>query len=310
MYNILLRLRPEKVCAIYCDAQYVLNGLTARSKHYRAGSKGDIWVRIYALPDRRTDGDISFLKVKSHVETPEDFIKHNLIEEGLILDELAGAAATAATTHFGRLPIAVQADKVELKKTYLVARRRATIEAYIWRNQPARPPLDPNHEKLRASQTQAVRRKLGQAKLNTTGDRGHRTYRSGKWLKCFDCLNVPHASNQKYWVDRPCIKRYCKPRTTALGRETEQYRQYVLHHPTEHFRMDDAATSTQHLHMKLNFLGHPPRSLHTFSARIVRSPVRTPRSPGVTIASWRHASHARSSRDMHLMRGLLHLCLL
>ena len=166
--------------------------------------------------------------MKSHVETPEDYIKHNLTEEGLILNELADAAATAATTHFGRQPIAVQADKVELKETYLVARRLATIEAHIWRNQPARPQRDPDHQKLRASQTQAVKRKLDQAILNTTGVEGHHTFRSGKWLKCLDCGSFSLASNQKYWIDRPCIKRYCKPRATALQRETEQYPRHEL----------------------------------------------------------------------------------
>ena len=90
----------KQTCAnntISCDAQYVLNGLSARSKQYRAGSNG---MRIFALLDRRNDGDITFLKVKSHIETPEEFIKHNLSEEGSILNELADVAAIAATAHF------------------------------------------------------------------------------------------------------------------------------------------------------------------------------------------------------------------
>ena len=90
LYKILLlQLAPDKVDTIYCAAQYVLNGLSARSRHYSVGSNGD------SLLDRRIDGDVTFLKVKSHVETPDDFIKHNLIEEGLILNALADCCGYA-----------------------------------------------------------------------------------------------------------------------------------------------------------------------------------------------------------------------
>ena len=134
---------------VYIDAQYVPSGLAARSKHYSAGSNGDIWSRIYAILDRRVDGDIRFIKIKPHIDTVEEYIKHKPSTEGLILNELADAAATVATDRYGACALRVNAEKVKLKEAYLISKRIGTIEASIWKSQPERKHFDPNHSKIR-----------------------------------------------------------------------------------------------------------------------------------------------------------------
>ena len=176
----------------------------------------------------------------SHIETVEKHLNHQPPTEGLILNELADAAATTATDQFGTCALRIAADKKQLKEAYCIAKRLGTIEAEVWRSQPARKHYDPDHSKLRIKQSEAVKRKLEQACLNTQEEHGHRTYpdaNNDKWTRCHDCTGMAHAGNFRYWIEKTCNKRH-KQEQSSVPYEIRRYREFVASHPVEHFRLD------------------------------------------------------------------------
>lgn len=92
----------------------------------------------------------------------------------------------------------ITADEKQLREVYLIAKRLGTIEAQIWKQQPERKHLNPDHTKIPKMQVEAVQRKLDEAILSTQGENGHRTFPGGKWLRCYDCTGIAHAGNLSY----------------------------------------------------------------------------------------------------------------
>jgi ribonuclease HI len=265
LFKLLERMSHGVSYRVYIDAQYVLNGLANRGKHYSEGSNGDIWTRIYDILSERMSDDIEFIKIKSHLDTPSKYVLHQPSVEGHILNELADAAATAATKHFGRADMSIVKDQAQFKETYLVAKRIATIEAEIWRSVPNRPTAPSDRKVLIASRTAAVKRKLDGAIANTDGDEGHRTYQHGNWTRCYDCPARSRSDGQdqlRYWIVTPCMKRYKRNKPTFLEEQSRNFQEYLLPHPVEHFQLGSDSDHEQPQTSKAE-AAIPPRSLQT-----------------------------------------------
>ena len=71
--------------------------MAAKSRWYSQGSNGDIWTVIF---DTIENVEVISIKVKSHVTTQEQWDKHRVTTEALILNDIAHAVADEASEHF------------------------------------------------------------------------------------------------------------------------------------------------------------------------------------------------------------------
>ncbi len=75
-------IRANRTWTIYIDAQYVINGLAADDRSfYLLGFNGDLWQLVCsktAALKGKGIADINFIKVKSHVNTAEEWIFYGM----------------------------------------------------------------------------------------------------------------------------------------------------------------------------------------------------------------------------------------
>ena len=169
---------------MYIDAQYVLNGISSRSRRYSQGTNGDLWVRIFALLDDERLV-IEFVKTKSHIKSDEEWIKYNMTAEALILNEGVDAACTVAADRYCKSRDKAEADSLTNWTAVNIALRLAHIEASIWRDcEPRTRHIKDHYDGLISSYTRRVAEQLSDAINATSGEDGHQLHIDGARLKC------------------------------------------------------------------------------------------------------------------------------
>ena len=140
---------------IYIDAAYVMNGLRANTAHYINGSNGDISRRIFIELDRI--GEMETVKVKSHVDSDEQWEKYGMTAEARCYNAGADAAASGTANNIARSINERSEDGGHWYDTYNVAIRIATIEASIRKATEKVHHLGKNFEKLEQSRETAIK---------------------------------------------------------------------------------------------------------------------------------------------------------
>lgn len=78
--------------------------------------------------------DISFLKVKSHVETAEEWFRYTMTPEMLMHNELVDEAERLASVDFGQAG-AIKDDVSAKYQAQQIAKRLAGIEVSTWKEE-------------------------------------------------------------------------------------------------------------------------------------------------------------------------------
>jgi hypothetical protein len=169
LINLLRHILPGRHYRVFIDAQYVLNGIFDTTQHYIQGVNGDLWVQVHRLLSAL--GDIfTFIKVKSHVTTGDDWIKYKMTPEAYLYNNGADSVATAAAKLLLDNDDSILNDEQQWKQTYDVALRISAIEASIWDDMAEvdKPNYGSDFKKVVAKLEQGVKRKLVAAKLHTS----------------------------------------------------------------------------------------------------------------------------------------------
>ena len=152
------------------------------------------------------------IKVKSHVDTQEKWDKYRVTPEGLILNEIADAAADEAAEHYSMGKLEVLSDGIERKDAMLRAMWLARVQAACWMQDTREAKYSTQIHKYIEAKVNEAKRKIDDAINNTEGGSNHEVYSDGKWVRCRDCPCKAKPSNVKYWSKKPCSKLCKKPR--------------------------------------------------------------------------------------------------
>ena len=125
---------------------------------------------------------INCIKVKCQIETPAQYVKYNLTEESLTLNELVDVVAGHAAEVFGRHQMAIRKDEEQFIEVYLIALRLATIGASIWKacGNSDQASAGGQLEKPKSTRAEGVKRKLDAAIASASGQDNHSTYEQGR----------------------------------------------------------------------------------------------------------------------------------
>ena len=191
------------VYKVYIDASYVINGLAPRSRWCSQGSNGDIWTQIF---DTIENIEVIPIKGKSHIETQEQWEKHRVTPEALILNEIADAAADEASEYFSKNKKNILADCIVRKDAMLRAMWLARVQAACWLQDTREAKHTTQIHKFIEATVNEAKRKIDDAINNTEGGRNHEVFYDGKWVRCRDCPGKAKPGNVKYWTKTPCSK--------------------------------------------------------------------------------------------------------
>ena len=194
---------------VYIDASYVINGLAAKSRWYSQGSNGDVWTLIF---DAIENVEVIPIKVKSHVQTQEHWDQYRATAEGLILNEIADAAADEASGYFSMSKHEIMEDCIERMDAMLRAMWLARVQAACWAQDTREAKYSTQIHKYIEARVNEAERKIDGAINNTEGGNNHEVYSDGKWVRCRDCPCKAKPGNVKYWSKTPCSKLCKKPR--------------------------------------------------------------------------------------------------
>ncbi len=225
------------------DAAYVVDTAASDQRLERCcrGANGDLWVQ-FAQTNRAKTCPMSISKVRAHALPAEALSGHHDLEDFVgnhIADAAAGAAAEAA-------PAAnTAARRVEAweRRTVLIARRLAAIEAWHWANQPEGRyvppgPLEPWAPPDEESACDSIKNKVA--------SNGHVLRYEGGKVVCSRCHRKRGAGIHRFWTDT-----MCKPVSNGpFGRPPEAKRPRAEHPGPPQLHVD-------HVHHQ-----SPPRHRH------------------------------------------------
>ena len=131
-------------CKTYIDSSDLVAGLTrAELKNkLRKGRNGDLWTLLFRLIQDKNIS-IEAVKVKSHVETREDWMKYGMNEEKNV-QCMADTIASNEAKKYIRSEANQDSDVQVLEDAYLVALRGSLIEVPCWEAQEDRVIIDPS----------------------------------------------------------------------------------------------------------------------------------------------------------------------
>ena len=131
------------------------------------------------------------------MDTQEKWDKYRVTPEGLILNEIADAAADEAAEHYSMGKLEVLSDGIERKDAMLRAMWLARVQASCWRQDTREAKYSTQIHKYIEAKVNEAKRKIDDAINNIEGGSNHEVYSDGKWVRCRDCPCKAKPGNVK-----------------------------------------------------------------------------------------------------------------